>query len=110
MLFLARHLLAHGSGGLAPLHLPGGCLFRFVTGLECPGCGMTRAFLSLADLDPVAAFHYNPWSLPLFLYLLLEAVGLGPRIRPRSRWFWPVLLAAVVSWWLVGRVLPQLGA
>lgn len=35
------------------------CLFRNITGHECPGCGMTRALASLAYLDPVGAWHYN---------------------------------------------------
>ena len=52
-----------------------GCPFKFITGISCPGCGMTRAWLSLllrGDLK--AAFHYHPlfWILipgvPLFLY------------------------------------------
>ena len=51
------------------------CPIKFITGISCPGCGMTRAWLSLllrGDLE--AAFHYHPlfWILipgvPLFLY------------------------------------------
>ena len=50
------------------------CPIEFITGISCPGCGMTRAWLSLllrGDLE--AAFHYHPlfWILipgvPLFL-------------------------------------------
>ena len=50
------------------------CPIKFITGISCPGCGMTRAWLSLllrGDLE--AAFHYHPlfWILipgmPLFL-------------------------------------------
>ncbi len=35
------------------------CLIRNITGHECPGCGMTRALVSLSRLDAVGAWHYN---------------------------------------------------
>ncbi len=59
-------------------HLVGiGCPIKFVSGISCPGCGMSRACLSLLSLDFSAAFHYHPlfWIVPLFpvLYILREA-------------------------------------
>lgn len=49
------------------------CVFRLVTGLECPGCGMTRALRAAAQGDLAGAFRYNVLSvtlLPVFgLYL-----------------------------------------
>ena len=43
-----------------------GCLFRHITGIPCPGCGMTRAQLAALRLDFRAAFWYHPlWFLPL---------------------------------------------
>ena len=37
------------------------CPIKFITGVSCPGCGMTRAWLSLLfRLDPAAAFSYHP--------------------------------------------------
>ena len=42
-----------------------GCLFRKLTGVPCPGCGMTRAHLAVLRLDFRAAFYYHPlWMLP----------------------------------------------
>ncbi len=52
-----------------------GCVWRFFLGIECPGCGMTRALLSLLRGDIKAAFSFNPmfWSLPfIFLYILFD--------------------------------------
>lgn len=42
------------------------CVFRHVTGLPCPTCGMTRAWLSALRLDFGAAFSYHPmfWVVP----------------------------------------------
>lgn len=36
------------------------CPFYFFLGVSCPGCGMSRAFVSLLHLDFVQAFRYHP--------------------------------------------------
>lgn len=41
-----------------PFRIP--CLFREVTGLQCPGCGTSRMALALMRFDIPAAFAYNP--------------------------------------------------
>ena len=38
---------------------PGLCLIHALTGLQCPGCGMIRAFIALGRFDVVRAFHLN---------------------------------------------------
>ena len=51
------------------------CLFRHVTHLPCPGCGLTRALSSLIQGNPAAAFSYHPFAflvLPLFLMLAVH--------------------------------------
>ncbi len=40
------------------------CFFRFFTGIPCPSCGMTRAFLSLLRLDFSISFYYHPLLIP----------------------------------------------
>lgn len=37
------------------------CPFRLFTGLDCPGCGMTRAVHHLLHLDFPATFRFNPF-------------------------------------------------
>lgn len=46
-----------------------GCPIKFVTGISCMGCGMTRAWLSVLHLDFKSAFYYHPafWLPPLVL-------------------------------------------
>lgn len=41
------------------------CVFNLVTGLKCPGCGVTKMCLSLIRFDIVAAFKANPAILCL---------------------------------------------
>ena len=36
------------------------CPIRFLTGISCAGCGMSRAWMSLLRLDIPAAFSYHP--------------------------------------------------
>ena len=36
------------------------CIFKMITGLKCPGCGITRMFESLFCLDFKSSFEYNP--------------------------------------------------
>ncbi len=43
------------------------CPFHYITGLKCPGCGMTRAFLALGEFNFSAAFNFNVLS-PIFFY------------------------------------------
>lgn len=41
-----------------------GCPIKYITGISCAGCGMTRAFLSLFSGDIKKAFEYHPlWIL-----------------------------------------------
>lgn len=50
-----------------------GCPIKFLTGISCIGCGMTRAWLSVLRLDWKSAFYYHPafWLPPLFLIFFL---------------------------------------
>ena len=41
------------------------CLFHWITGLQCPGCGVSRMFLCLLRLDLAGAWRYNPAVLCL---------------------------------------------
>lgn len=47
------------------------CFIRSMTGFLCPGCGVTRATLSLLRFRPIEAFRYNP---PYTVFLAVAAV------------------------------------
>jgi hypothetical protein len=53
-----------------PLNGPTICPFRLVTHLDCPSCGMTRAFRAMGRLDVRGAMGYNPLGPLLFLVVL----------------------------------------
>lgn len=51
------------------------CPFHALTGLNCPGCGLTRGFHALFQGDILTALHFNallPVYLLLFLYLFVS--------------------------------------
>ena len=47
------------------------CVFKWMTSFDCPGCGMTRAFLYLSQFQFIEAFKSNIFSIPLFLAMIL---------------------------------------
>jgi hypothetical protein len=52
--------------------LPELCMLRRTTALTCPGCGLTRCFISLAHGDLAAAWAYNPAGIWFFSVVALQ--------------------------------------
>lgn len=49
------------------------CIIHRLTGLNCPGCGITRMVIALSKGEIYQAFRYNPLvfiELPIILILL----------------------------------------
>ncbi len=52
------------------------CVMRTITGLPCPGCGLTRATFALFKFNIPAAIHFNPavflvWPVMIVFFLLM---------------------------------------
>ena len=65
----AAYLIWIRRGGFA---IP--CLFYKVTGLQCPGCGITRMILAVSEQDPKAALQANAFlflTSPFLMFLLI---------------------------------------
>lgn len=53
------------------------CMFNKITGLQCPGCGVSRMCISLLKLDFEAAFKYNPvimCMLPIGFVMVINGI------------------------------------
>lgn len=52
---------------------PGLCIFRRITGIPCPSCGMTRSYLALFSGNLKSAFLMHPlfWLVPVIFGLLI---------------------------------------
>ncbi len=85
MIITVKKTLLYGGGGLAfitvlyiltiidpekSVWMPK-CLFRLLTGLQCPGCGGLRAMHALLHGDVVRALRYNWFIIYAISYLLL---------------------------------------
>ena len=74
------------------LHLIGvNCPIRFLTGISCPGCGMTRAWISLLQGNLSAAVSYHP--------LLFTVVPAVIAVFFRSRI--PKRIFSILTWALI---------
>lgn len=63
------------------------CLYKTFLHIPCPGCGMTRAWLSLLRGDIAGAFAFHPlfWSIPLlYAYMLFDGNLLGIKWLDRT--------------------------
>lgn len=86
------------------------CLFHSITGLPCPSCGMTRAFIAIGNGDLISAISFNPASILVYittcvgLVLALLQVATGKKYIGRlwtkvKRKVFPIALAVMTVAW-----------
>ena len=46
------------------------CPFKFLTGIDCPGCGFQRSLTALLHGDISDSFHLYPATIPLIIFSL----------------------------------------
>ena len=77
------------------------CPIKFLFGISCPGCGMTRAWLHVLRFDFLGAFSYHPlWiCLPLFVvgYWALSRKKFVRACRVLA-WMFACLMMGVYFW------------
>lgn len=98
------------------------CLFHFLTGFYCPGCGGTRAVRLLLRGDVAGSFQYHPFVLYACMALIVEALICGsclvrrqfmgekqlrylPGMERRYRWWVLAGAVIVIVNWIVKNVL-----
>lgn len=76
------------------------CTFHALTGLNCPGCGMTRAAHALLHGNLALALHDNALLVLALAGLAVRGVWLAVRQRGGEffpvKFLWPLLGAALV--------------
>jgi len=79
--------LAVVVGGALRSHIPGepgiACPLRAITGVPCPGCGMTTGVTQLLAGDPMGALRANPYSIPFVLLCIAAVATFIPWVRQR---------------------------
>lgn len=98
--------------GLSGFHAPEMCGSRLCLGIECPGCGLTRSFIRLANGDWSSAIALNRVAPLLALavlaqipYRLAMLLGWPPARRfAKSVWAnavgWVLIVALFGNWFL----------
>lgn len=91
------------------------CLFRAVTGFECPGCGGTRMMHRLLHRRWRAALRANPvlllLGLPMLGWLWLRwtaAAARDEQPKPLPRPIAPVVLTVALTWMVARNAWPRL--
>src|SRR5689334_25389377 len=80
------------------------CVFKQATGLDCPGCGATRAMHALLHGRVGEAFRYNAMLFAGFAVFGCSVPSLVRGERPRfldRPWFGWTVGAVLVAWWVV---------
>lgn len=62
---------APAPGAATVLGLPKLCLFRNITGIACPGCGMTRSLIATGHLHFQDALTFHPLGPPVLVLLIV---------------------------------------
>ncbi len=91
--------------------LPELCQFRSIYGVQCPGCGLTRSFISMGHFDVVAAWNYHSVGVCFFLVVVFQipfrCLQISRHHRrlpqlhlgPAPQWvFGTLLVAAMIQW------------
>ncbi len=94
-------------------HLAVPCLFHVITGLQCPGCGVSRMCLALLRLDLPGAWQANGVLLallPLIGGLLVYRATVYVRRGnvPTARWetlVWSGMAVVLLLWGIVRNVV-----
>ena len=90
------------------------CLFHLLTGLPCPGCGITTSLFALGRGDVAAAWSANPAGLAVATLLIGQALVAAVALRrttllthPALVWFtWldRVMIGGLSAVW-IGRLI-----
>ena len=90
--------------------MPETCTSRRLIGIDCPGCGMTRAFISISRGQFSRAWQFNPASFVVYAFVALQIPWHGLqiyRLRKKQRpiqWNWiyltpiAVVVVLVLNW------------
>lgn len=87
------------------------CPFRAVTGLKCPGCGLSHAATALVHLDFAGAMAENALFIPIFLYLAYAFYRVfirknkDPLADKLGRRIDVIFLIVILLWWIVRNII-----
>ena len=85
------------------------CIFKKITGLRCPGCGVSRMCMALLRFDFVQAAKYNifvlsliPFILPLAIYKMVVFIKSGiTKNTLFEKIFYPIVFVLCIAFAII---------
>lgn len=74
----------------------GGCPWVLITGMPCPGCGLTRAGICLLHFDFVGAWKIHPFIYAVIFFVLLFGINRYVFLRTSRKWMLQLLMAGML--------------
>ena len=101
-------------GKIINIYIP--CPLHKLTGLYCPGCGITRMLLAILRLDFYKAFRYNPLAFvlsPFAIFLLVDYIYKSyknkiPIYKRINKNVWYVLIFILLVYGVLRNIFPIL--
>lgn len=78
------------------------CLFHEITGLYCPGCGMTRAIISIIELNFYQALRFNMLIFIVIPFVIIYFILKDKKKIPNCIWY--VLLCCVIIYGILRNI------
>ena len=79
------------------LNIP--CPIKYIAGIPCAGCGMSRALLSALRLDFASAFAYHPlWIIVLPALITLVILGANDKRRASNALLISLCVLFLITW------------
>lgn len=63
------------------------CPFKFLTGLPCPGCGITKAFIFIYKGDLTKSLCYHLFGVPAFVFCIGTIIVLTAELITKKEFF-----------------------
>ncbi len=63
------------------------CPFKMMTGMPCPGCGITKSFVSIYEGNFEKSFHYHLFGIPILLISACMVVIFAAEIATQKELF-----------------------
>jgi hypothetical protein len=99
-IFLLSFLLSVNQAASLPL-----CFFHWITHLDCPGCGLSRSFISISHGHLIQAVRFNALGPLVYLFFAIAMVRCflplregNPSLLPTFESRWSYFLFAILFW------------
>ena len=87
------------------------CIFYEITGLYCPGCGMTRAVKALVRLDVYSSFRNNILLYTVFpIIFILEIMNLKFKNNKKSKKIYNTVMIIILIITIIFAILRNIPA